>query len=374
MGMGNQPIFTAHQQPIHPQVSQSVGHNSGYEFNSQPIQISQVPRTIPSSLNATAIPNLNTIPQSGVRQNLQPNTIAQSYVTQTLPQSLPTHHNHSVHNIPENTTLPILNPWQRQSMFDRKNFPQNNHIDPHLNQESDTANIRNNINSFENVPTPCEEPQKHTNSQNDENYQNEKIFENDWMFPNPDGTLNWQSLAMYYRGLANLNLQGHVTHVEFKNPDGSIDWKSMTIYYRGVASAKLPNVKNKPKGNYGKLDPPTLKENLEFPNCSYYEWKDLFMEFMRNNFMEDWGAVIFLKTKCLPAHHQQSISNLNKTSTIFSLLDTQYGSKNIELGKLKSKIIGDAPIANTLTFNMAQRLERVKDILKYLTIFFQHFK
>ena len=79
--------------------------------------------------------------------------------------------------------------------------------------------------------------------------------------------------------------------------------------------------------------------------------------------------MIFLKTKCLPAHHQQSISNLNKTSTIFSLLDTQYGSKNIELGKLKRKIIGDAPIANTLTFNMAQRLERVKDILKYLTIF-----
>merc|ERR1712240_948713 len=66
--------------------------------------------------------------------------------------------------------------------------------------------------------------------------------------------------------------------------------------------------------------------------------------------------------------------NLNKTSTIFSLLDTRYGSKNIELGKLKCKIIGGAPIANTLTFNMAQRLERVKDILKYLTIFIQHFK
>ena len=116
------PIFTAHQQPIPPQVPQSVGHNPSYEFNSQPIQTSQVPKTIPTSLNATAIPNLNTIPQSGVRQNLQPNTIAQSYVTQTLPQSLPTHHNHSVHNIPENTTLPMLNPWQRQSMFDRKFF------------------------------------------------------------------------------------------------------------------------------------------------------------------------------------------------------------------------------------------------------------
>ena len=88
------------------------------------------------------------------------------------------------------------------------------------------------------------------------------------------------------------------------------------------------------------------------------------MEFMRNKYMEDWEAVIFLKTKCLPTHHQQSISNLNKTSTIFSLLDTQYGSKNVELGKIKRKIIGDAPIANTLTFNMTQRLERVKDILK----------
>ena len=90
--------------------------------------------------------------------------------------------------------------------------------------------------------------------------------------------------------------------------------------------------------------------------------------------MDDWEAVIFLKTKCLPTHHQQAISNLRSASTIFSLLDTQYGSKNVELGKIKRKIIGDAPIANTLTFNMTQRLERVKVILKYLTIFIQHFK
>ena len=98
------------------------------------------------------------------------------------------------------------------------------------------------------------------------------------------------------------------------------------------------------------------------------------MEFMKNNFMDDWEAVIFLKTKCLPIHHQQAISNLCSTSTIFALLDTQYGSKNVELGKIKRKIIGNTPLANTLAFNMTQRLERVKEILKYLTIFLQHFK
>ena len=136
--------------------------------------------------------------------------------------------------------------------------------------ESDASRIRNNLNLFENIPTPYEKPQNHTNSQTDESYQNEKMFENDWMFKNSDGTLDWKSLAMYYRGLANLNLQGKVTHVEFKNSDGSIDWRSMTIYYRGVASAKLPNVKNKPKGSYGKLDPPVLTESLELPNCAYY--------------------------------------------------------------------------------------------------------
>ena len=61
---------------------------------------------------------------------------------------------------------------------------------------------------------------------------------------------------MYYRGLANLNLQGKVVHIEFKDSNGTIDWRSMAIYYKGVASANLPSIKSKPKGNYGKLDPP----------------------------------------------------------------------------------------------------------------------
>ena len=60
--MGNQPISTAlltrnhlvnHQQPIPPPVSQSVGPNLSYAFNSQPTQIAQVPMTIPNSMNAT---------------------------------------------------------------------------------------------------------------------------------------------------------------------------------------------------------------------------------------------------------------------------------------------------------------------------------
>ena len=146
------------------------------------------------------------------------------------------------------------------------------------------------------------------------------MFENTWMFQNSDGTLDWKSLAMYYRGLTNLNLQGKVMHVEFKNSDGTIDWRSMAIYYRGVASANLPSVKSKPKGNYGKLDPPVLTEKLELPNCAYYEWKNLFKEFKRNNYMDDWEAVIFLKTKCLPTHHQQAISNLSSTSTVFCFI------------------------------------------------------
>ena len=41
------------------------------------------------------------------------------------------------------------------------------------------------------------------------------MFENAWMFQTAEGKLDWKSLAMYYRGLANLNSQGTVTHVEF---------------------------------------------------------------------------------------------------------------------------------------------------------------
>ena len=127
--MGNQPVSTAQltrnhlvnlQQPIPPPVSQSVGQNLSYTFNSHPIQITQVPLTIPQSINAPSAPHLNMISQSCAMPTQHSSMMAQSYVTQTLPlsQSLTTPHDHSVHNIPENTTLPMLNPWQRQSIFE----------------------------------------------------------------------------------------------------------------------------------------------------------------------------------------------------------------------------------------------------------------
>ena len=87
--------------------------------------------------------------------------------------------------------------------------------------------------------------------------------------------------------------------------------------------------------------------------------------------MEDWEGVSFLKSKCLPQHLQQAISNLSDVSTIFSLLDTQYGDKSMEIVKIKNQIIGDTPLLDQL--DLHQRLERVKVILKYLTIFRQHF-
>ena len=87
--------------------------------------------------------------------------------------------------------------------------------------------------------------------------------------------------------------------------------------------------------------------------------------------MQDWEGVIYLKNKSLPKHLQQSISNLSDVSTIFSLLDTQFGDKYVEVAKIKQHIIGDAPLTDPLDFN--KRLTRVKFILKYLTIFRKHF-
>ena len=87
--------------------------------------------------------------------------------------------------------------------------------------------------------------------------------------------------------------------------------------------------------------------------------------------MADWEGVSFLKSKSLPQHLQQAISNLSDIPTIFSLLDTQYGDKTIEIAKIKRHIIGNPPLLDQLDLN--QRLTRVKDILEYLTIFCQHF-
>ena len=76
----------------------------------------------------------------------------------------------------------------------------------------------------------------------------------DMDFRNQDGSYDWKSMAMYYKGRANLT---NTPNVDFKNQDGSCDWKSMAMYYKGVASSS-PTEINKPKGNYGKLDPPTF--------------------------------------------------------------------------------------------------------------------
>ena len=84
-------------------------------------------------------------------------------------------------------------------------------------------------------------------------------------------------MAMYYKGLANMM---NAPNVEFENLDGTYDWKSIAMYYKGVASSNPPKT-SKLKGNYGKLDPPSFAENSELPNCAYYEWKLLFLEFMK---------------------------------------------------------------------------------------------
>ena len=119
--MGNQPIPSAHptrnhQQPIPPPVSQSVESHVSYAINPQPTLITQVPITVPPPMNATS----TSMSQSCAIPNSQTDTIAQSYVTQTLPTSHSLTTPQSVCNIPENTMLPMLNPWQKQSMFERK--------------------------------------------------------------------------------------------------------------------------------------------------------------------------------------------------------------------------------------------------------------
>ena len=82
-------------------------------------------------------------------------------------------------------------------------------------------------------------------------------------------------MAMYYKGHANLT---NTPNVDFKNQDGSCDWKSMAMYYKGVASSSPMKI-NKPKGNYGKLDPPTFIENSELPNFAQkYESKIIHLQ------------------------------------------------------------------------------------------------
>ena len=121
-----------------------------------------------------------------------------------------------------------------QANVEWQTLPQDNQLDPRLNLESEAARIRNNINQFENIYVPQNKFTEPVKTKNLSDIQ----FQHDWMFQNPHGTIDWKSLAMYFKGLANvMNMQ----NVEFKNLDGSYDWKSIAMYYMGVASSNPPS-------------------------------------------------------------------------------------------------------------------------------------
>ena len=100
--MGNQPVSTAQSVRNHPThqpqlipfpVSQSVGSNVIYTQQSHVTQVTQIPLSV-----------------------------SQSYVKPT-PQSITAPQDHSIHNIPDNTKLPMLNPWQKQANVEQQTFP-----------------------------------------------------------------------------------------------------------------------------------------------------------------------------------------------------------------------------------------------------------
>ena len=94
----NHPAYQP--QSIPPPISQPVGPNLIYTINSQPTHAAQVPQV--------------------------PITISQPYTTpapQINQQSVPAPQDHSVHNIPDGTTLQLLNPWQKQANIERQTLP-----------------------------------------------------------------------------------------------------------------------------------------------------------------------------------------------------------------------------------------------------------
>ena len=98
-----------------------------------------------------------------------------------------------------------------QAKVEWQTIPQNHQLDPTLNLESEAAWIRNNINQFKNVKLPQNkftEPIK----------TNMLVNPPDIDFQNQDGSYDWKSMAMYYKGLANLI---NTPNIDFKNPDGT---------------------------------------------------------------------------------------------------------------------------------------------------------
>ena len=151
-----------------------------------------------------------------------------------------------IHSVPNSTTLQLLNPWQMQARVEQI-IPHSDKLNPRLNLESEAAKIRNNINQFENVNLPQNKPVEFNQ------FKEEPITKNNLL---------------------------NTPNVDFKNQDGSYDYKSMAMFFKGVASSGSTKA-SKPKGNYGKLDPPTFVEDPELPNCAYYKWKKLFLEFLQ---------------------------------------------------------------------------------------------
>ena len=101
--MGNRPVYNP--QSIPPPISQPVGPNLIYTINSQPTHAAQIPQ-VSQLTNTARVPQVpRTISQLYSTPPPHINTQSEMWLNS---QSVPAPQDHSVHNIPDGTTLQML--------------------------------------------------------------------------------------------------------------------------------------------------------------------------------------------------------------------------------------------------------------------------
>ena len=130
----------------------------------------------------------------------------------------------------------------------------------------------------------------------------------------------------------------------------------------------------KDRGMISRLRPPQFVEDRDIPAISYKSWRERFHQFKIRSNISNWMAVSLLQNNdLLPSNLSSVIQSFTSITDVFQILDSHYAEIYSELTILKENILGTPMNYAGDSYDLRQRIERIKIIVYNLTLLIAHF-